>query len=94
MNCGAEYYMLPHDAVRAGAVRSVCGDAGSFEPPRSDLVCYCYNPFGAPVMNAVAARLAAHGERSGCRIIIIDIDPRHPEILNYRQVYGAGRPSC
>ncbi len=72
---------LPQDATRAGAVRSVCGDAGSFEPPLSDLVCYFYNPFGAPVMQAVAARLVAHRERSGCRIIIIYIHPQHPEIF-------------
>jgi hypothetical protein len=72
---------LPRDATRAGTVRSICGDAGSFEPPPSDLVCYFYNPFGAPVMKAVAARLVAHRERFGYRIIVIYVDPRHPEIF-------------
>jgi SAM-dependent methyltransferase len=36
---------FPAAAARAGAVRSICGDAATFELPRSDLVCYFYNPF-------------------------------------------------
>ena len=68
---------FPIGAVRAGAVRSICGDAASVEMPRSDLICYFYNPFGAPVMNAVAARLIAHHQRFGHRIIVIYLHPRH-----------------
>jgi hypothetical protein len=72
---------LPPDVTLSGTVRSIYGDAGSFEPPPSDLVCYFYNPFGPPVMEAVAARLVAHRERFGYRIIVIYVDPRHPEIF-------------
>jgi SAM-dependent methyltransferase len=70
---------FPPGAIRAGAVRSICGDAASVEMPRSDLVCYFYNPFGAPVMKAVAARLIAHHQRFGHRIIVIYLHPRHRE---------------
>lgn len=72
---------LPPDLTRCGTVRCVHGDAASFEPPKSDLVCYFYNPFGPPVMAAVAARLMARHEEFGYRIIIIYVDPRHREIF-------------
>jgi SAM-dependent methyltransferase len=72
---------LPPDVTGAGSVRSIHGDASSFELPRSDLVCYFYNPFGAPVIEAVAARLAAHHERFGFRVIVVYVDPRHAEIF-------------
>lgn len=72
---------LPADAVRAGAVRSICGDAASFELPQSDLVCYFYNPFGAPIMKAVAARLIAHREQHGHRVVVIYFEPRHGDIF-------------
>jgi SAM-dependent methyltransferase len=70
---------LPTDLVRACAVRSICGDAASVEMPQSNLVCYFYNPFGAPVMKAVAARLVAHHKRFGHRIMVIYLHPRHRE---------------
>jgi len=72
---------LPPGFAGAGAIRSICGDAGSFEPPKSNLVCFFYNPFGAQIMKAVAARLAAHHDRSGYRVIVIYVDPRHAEIF-------------
>ncbi|HWX33984.1 MAG TPA: class I SAM-dependent methyltransferase [Steroidobacteraceae bacterium] len=72
---------LPADLVRAGKVRSFHGDAALFEPPKSDLVCYFYNPFGAPVMGPVAERLVAHHEQNGYRVIIIYVDPRHRKIF-------------
>jgi 16S rRNA G966 N2-methylase RsmD len=72
---------LPAEVIRASAIRSVYGDAASFDPPPSDLVCYFYNPFGAPVIEAVASRLAAHHKQHHHRIIIIYCDPRHPEIF-------------
>jgi hypothetical protein len=72
---------LPPDVTRAGTVHSIHGDAASFEPPRSDLVCYFYNPFGAPIMEAVVGRLVGHHERYGYRVIVIYVDPRHPEIF-------------
>jgi hypothetical protein len=72
---------FPRSDTRAGTVRSIHGDAGAYEPPQSDLVCYFYNPFGPPVMKAVAARLAALHARSGYRVIIIYVDPRHSAIF-------------
>ena len=70
---------LPPEITRCGAVRSIHGDAASFEPPKSDLVCYFYNPFERPIMAVVAARLIARHDQFGCRIIIIYVDPRHRE---------------
>jgi hypothetical protein len=72
---------FPISAIRADAVRSICGDAASAEMPRSGLVCYFYNPFGAPVMKVVAARLIAHHQRFGDRIIVIYLHPRHREFF-------------
>ena len=72
---------LPPDAVRAGAIRAVHGDAAAFEPPNSDLVCYLYNPFGPPVISLVAQRLVAHHERYGYRVIVIYVDPRHRAVF-------------
>lgn len=72
---------LPPDAARAITVRSIHADAASFELPKSDLVCYLYNPFGPPVMAAVAERLVAHHEHLGFRVIIIYVDPRHRDIF-------------
>src|SRR5271169_111000 len=68
---------LPPEAVRAGGVRAVHGDAAAFAPPDSDLVCYLYNPFGPPVISRVARRLLAHHQRHGYRVIVIYVDPRY-----------------
>jgi Histone methylation protein DOT1 len=71
----------PRNETHAGTVRSIHHDASEYEPPPSDLVCYFYNPFGAPIMEKVATRLAALHERDGYRVIIIYVDPRHPDIF-------------
>lgn len=72
---------FPRNETHAGTVRSIHDDASAYEPPQSDLVCYFYNPFGAPVMERVVTRLAALHERHGYRVIIIYVDPRHPDIF-------------
>lgn len=72
---------LTPEINHCGKVRSVHGDAALFEPPKSNLVCYFYNPFEAPVMAAVAARLVAHHDEFGYRIIVIYVDPQHREIF-------------
>jgi hypothetical protein len=72
---------LPSSEIRASNVRSIQCEASLFELPKSDLVCYFYNPFGPPVMEAVAAGLLALHEQYGCRVIVIYTDPRHPEIF-------------
>jgi hypothetical protein len=68
---------LPPEVVRAGTVRTVHGDAATFHPPKSDLVCYLYNPFGPPVLSKVVWRLISHREDHGYRVIVIYVDPRH-----------------
>ena len=73
--------LIPQEITRAGALRSINGDAAVFELPKSDLVCYLYNPFGPPVITAVAEKLAAHHKHYGYRIIIIYVDPRHREVF-------------
>jgi SAM-dependent methyltransferase len=50
-----------------------CADAAAFELPGGPLVIYLYNPFGAPVMDAVARRAAAaHGP-----VHVVYINPFH-----------------
>jgi len=78
---------IPAGLTRADTIRSIHGDAAAFEPPKSDLVCYFYHPFGPPVMAAVAARLGAHHAEDGYRIIIIYVDPRHREIFEQTQKF-------
>jgi SAM-dependent methyltransferase len=73
--------LIPSGIKRAGVLRSVHGDATVFELPKSDLVCYLYNPFGPPVITAVAEKLARHHKHHGNRIIIIYADPRHREVF-------------
>lgn len=72
---------LPAAAVRAEAIETVNGDAARFEPPRHNLACYLYNPFGPPVIAAVARRLAAHHQKHGCRVVVIYVDPRHRAVF-------------
>jgi SAM-dependent methyltransferase len=73
--------LIPPKITRAGVLRSIHGDAAVFELPKSDLVCYFYNPFGPPVITVVAERLADHHKDYGKRIIIIYANPHHPEVF-------------
>jgi hypothetical protein len=52
---------------------------GFIRAPKTDLVCYFYDPFEGPVVAAVATRLMAYHEQYGARIIVIYIDPQHRE---------------
>ena len=72
---------LTPEITRCGKVSSIHADAAVFEPPKSNLVCSFYNPFGPPVMAAVAERLIAHHDQLGYRIIVIYVDPQHREIF-------------
>lgn len=72
---------FPPNLIRSGAVRSVHSDAALFVLPASDLVCYFANPFGPPVLSQVVARLSSHTRRSGYWIIIIYMNPKHPEVF-------------
>jgi len=80
---------IPPEYSRARALRAIHGDAATFELPKSDLVCYFYNPFGPPVITAVADRLAAHHQDYGYRIIIIYVDPRHRDAFQQTQKFVA-----
>jgi len=50
----------PRERLQSRDIRLVRADAAAFTFPRGDLAVYLYNPFRAPVMEAVIARLAAH----------------------------------
>jgi SAM-dependent methyltransferase len=73
----ANISQLPREITNSNRIRLVCTDAVMFEPPRSHLVCYFYNPFGETVMAQVAKRLAAHNRDKGFRVIVIYVDPEH-----------------
>jgi len=73
--------LIPPEITRAGELLSIHGDAALFQLPQSDLVCYLYNPFGPPVITAVAEKLAAHHNDYGHCIIIIYVDPCHREVF-------------
>jgi hypothetical protein len=45
-------------AGEPGEFDLLCQDATTFEPPNTDLVYYMFNPFGAPVLEAVMRRLS------------------------------------
>jgi SAM-dependent methyltransferase len=67
---------LPASMTVGGRVRSVHADAADAKLPEGNLVCYFYNPFGAPVLKRVVERLAAH-RKAGHRIMVIYVEPRH-----------------
>lgn len=66
-------------AAAGGAPRApevIEADAGLFEPPEGPLLAYLYNPFGPPVIDEVAARLAAKAQ-AGDPVLIAYRDARH-----------------
>lgn len=50
-----------------------CADAAAFDFPRGPLLLYLYNPFGAPVMDAVARRAA----RAEGPVQVVYVNPFH-----------------
>lgn len=82
----ANICQLPLEFTNHNRIRLVATDAVMFEPPPCNLVCYFYNPFGKPVMNQVAKRLAAHNKDLGYRVVVIYVDPQH---LDAFQLTGA-----
>ena len=61
--------------IKAGAVELVNADAAGFEPPPGNLLCYFYDPFGPPTIDAVGRRLAAHADRG--RVVVVYVEPKH-----------------
>jgi SAM-dependent methyltransferase len=72
-------------ARRALSVQCLHADATAFEPPPTPLVAYFYNPFGEPVMRAVAARLEASLAAAPRDAWIVYVHPDH------RAVFDAAR---
>lgn len=70
--------LRPDDARK---ISLVCRDVTDFSLPDSDLLCYLYNPFGAPVLTALAERLSLHSSRRGHRVFVIYVDPKHRDVL-------------
>jgi SAM-dependent methyltransferase len=72
---------LPPDLARGARVRSINGEAGAFDLPDSDVVCYFNNPFGPPIITQVLQRLIAHHRDRGYRVIVIYVVPRHRDLF-------------
>jgi SAM-dependent methyltransferase len=73
---------LPQPMRPEGRVRSVLQDVTAFALPQTNLVGYLYNPFGPPVLDEVAARLAAH-RRRGFEVHVIYINPKHRDVFEH-----------
>jgi hypothetical protein len=72
---------LPASMTAEERVHSVHVDASEAQLPEGNLVCYFYNPFGAPILKRVVERLAAH-RQARHRIIVIYVDPRHRKVFD------------
>lgn len=65
----------PWEIVRA--------DAGDYEFPATPLVIFMYNPFTAPIMRRVIARLQAVRKRAAGRVIVIYVRPELDELWTF-----------
>jgi SAM-dependent methyltransferase len=83
----ANIAQLPSALTTGTRVHSVHSDATEAELPEGDLVCYFYNPFGAPVMKPVVERLIAH-RRAHNRIIVIYVDPKQRAIFENSSMFA------
>lgn len=82
---------IPEDKREGGRVVSVFADATTFALPKSNLVCYLYNPFAPPVLDAVLEKLIAH-RREGFEVYAIYINPKHLDAFQktgaFQEVFG------
>jgi SAM-dependent methyltransferase len=62
-------------------------DASEFEPPEEPLVCYLYNPFGAPVLSRVAERLEQSVQRVPRDLYVIYVDAVHAHVFDESAVW-------
>lgn len=62
------------DAQRIAIVE---GDAATFAFPREPLAVFLFNPFGPPVIDEVAARLATHRRTCGQPVRVAYVNPVH-----------------
>jgi SAM-dependent methyltransferase len=65
-------------AAKRARVRALLEDATQTILPAGDVVCYIYNSFGPPVLDAVVANMAAH---KGGELFVIYINPKHRDVF-------------
>jgi len=79
----------PRSRLASKDVRLVRADAATFAFPRGDLAIYLYNPFRAPILDAVVARLAVHAGgvaiayHTALERASIDVAPQFTEIAAF-----------
>jgi len=66
---------FPSTQRRCRSVESVYADAAAFDLPRSDLVLFLYNPFGAEVLEAVVERLERSLEAHDRSVYVVYHNP-------------------
>ncbi len=71
----------------AGAVDVIEGDATAFELPMTSLVIFLFNPFGPPVIDEVARRIAASWRLEPRPIIVAYLNPQHDGAFAGRQPF-------
>lgn len=62
-------------ASNMAPAKTVTGDAGAFEPPVGNLICYLYNPFDHEIMSRVIERILKAVEASDREVRVIYVEP-------------------
>ena len=70
-----ERYSSPRQRCRA--IRSVCMDARTFDPPERPLVCFFFNPFDEATLAATLERVHASVRRHPREAFIVYVNARH-----------------
>ena len=70
-----------HAAGGPGTFELRCGDAADFEPPPGPVTYFLFNPFSAPVLEAVLRRLGASLVRDPRDAALIYLCPSHRELV-------------
>lgn len=72
----------PDPSRTAEQVSCVHADATTYALPMQPLVCYFYNPFGLPVMRAVADRIVASVKAMPREVWIVYVHPEHARVFD------------
>lgn len=67
-------------ALKRCPIRSICCDATQFQMPKSNVVCYLYNPFGPAVLDAVVRKMTTHASH-GYKVLVLYFDPEHLSVF-------------
>jgi hypothetical protein len=78
----ANVKVLPVTERASGPVTIYCADATTFALPDRPLVIFLFNPFGPPVINAVAANIAASLRDSPRPVWIAYLNPKHADVFD------------